>query len=90
MKQDKDKDRWDLIPWPELREVVAVFTQGAQKYEPRGWQKVERQRYFAALMRHVAACACGERTDIGSGKSHWAHVAANALILLWHDRNDAE
>ena len=49
IKYDQDKDRWDLVPWSEFKEVVKVLTYGASKYGPENWKNVEnpQDRYFA-------------------------------------------
>lgn len=36
MKFDTEKDRWDLLPWRAVREVVRVVTYGAKKYTVYG------------------------------------------------------
>lgn len=89
-KHDIEKDRWSLVPMKELVQVAKVFTEGAKKYGDNNWQLVEngRQRYLDALMRHVAAYAKGEKiNEEDFGLEHMAHVAWNALALMWFDNN---
>jgi Domain of unknown function (DUF5664) len=78
------KARWDLVPYKAMASVVDVLTLGAVRYGPDNWQRVEplEERYMAAMMRHVAAWAAGERVDPDSGLPHLAHVVTNALFLL--------
>jgi len=87
MKFDKGKDRWDLVPIDEFKEVVEVITYGANKYNDSNWKKISKERYFAALMRHIVAWRQGELTDKESGKLHLAHAISNALFIMWHDNN---
>ena len=91
-KLDVDKDRWDLLPTRALREVVRVFTFGAKKYSDHGWKTVPgaRERYYAALLRHVTAWFEGERIDSETGLPHLAHAGCCVLILLAFESGDAE
>jgi hypothetical protein len=76
----------------ELEEVVRVLDFGAEKYAPNSWHKVEggKERYTAALLRHLKAWMCGEQGNEGEHKGgevlHLAQVALNALFLLYFDR----
>ena len=83
------KDRWDLIPMDCVEDVVKILTFGAEKYQPNNWQKVENgeDRYYAALMRHLVAHRKGEIIDPESGMLHLAHVATNAIFLMWLEKN---
>lgn len=87
IKHDTGKLRWDLIPWKPLEYVVRVVTFGAAKYGPANWQSLAdaRNRYFAALQRHLAAYRMGELFDPETGLPHLAHAACNCLFLMWYD-----
>lgn len=89
-KYDDDKDRWDLLPWEETRQIVQVLTYGAKKYAPDNWRKVPewRNRYFSALLRHLWAWFIGERLDPETGFNHLAHAGCCLLFLM--GREDAE
>jgi len=84
MKFDAEKARYDLLPWRAVHEVVRVLTFGAGKYGPNNWRKVKhaRDRYFAAVHRHLQAWEVGERDDAESGLHHLAHAVTNILFLL--------
>lgn len=87
-KADNGKLRFDLLD-PEFEEYVAqVLTYGAEKYAPDNWKKVNDpvNRYYAALRRHLNAWRKGEKTDAESKLPHLAHVAANAMFLLYFDK----
>lgn len=87
-KRDTGKLRYDLIPPECLRDIAAVLTMGSEKYTDNGWMKVvltEPHRYRAALMRHFEAYRAGESHDPESMLPHMAHVAVNAMILLWEN-----
>jgi len=92
-KFDDHKLRFDLIP-PECEESLArVLTHGANKYEANNWQKVEpfKDRYYAALRRHINAWRHGEIIDPETGLFHSAQIMCNAMFLLWrdiHEHND--
>ncbi len=90
VKYDGGKDRWDLLPWEEVRSVVRVLTLGAEKYDDDNWKKVanSRNRYFAAAQRHITAWWDGERWDQESGIHHLAHAICCLLFAMWHDHNE--
>ena len=87
VKYDQHKDRWDLLPMREVREVIKVLTFGAQKYDDDNWKKVPDidKRYFAAAMRHMVAYHEGKRYDEESGLNHLAHAMCCMLFMLWFD-----
>ena len=87
IKHDGDKIRMDLLPFEALEAVAEVLTRGTRKYSDNGWQTVENgeRRYLAALLRHLAARERGEMTDPESGLLHAAHMAADALFILWFE-----
>ena len=90
VKHDKDKDKWGLMLWPEVRDILKIVEYGAQKYpDPGNWKRVPngRVRYFEACMRHLLAWFAGETYDSESGLPHLAHAGCCILFLLWIDSN---
>ena len=90
MKFDSEKPRWDLLPFESLTAIVLVLTYGAKKYAPENWRKVNdwRDRYFAALLRHLVAWKQGEKIDPESNLPHLAHAGCCLLFLLALDKNE--
>jgi len=90
VKHDQKKERWDLLPWICIQEVVKVLTFGCVKYSDNNWQQVEdpRKRYFSAAHRHLYAWARGYEKDDQSKLPHLAHAVCNLLFLLWFDLTD--
>ncbi len=88
-KFDGDKNRWDLLPYTAVEEIVEILTFGAKKYAPNNWKYVPewKRRYFAAMQRHLVAWWGGERTDQESDASHLAHAGCCLLFLMWLDKN---
>lgn len=86
-KDDQEKPRWDLLHLRVVEETVKVLTFGSKKYSDHNWQIVPgaRNRYFAALMRHLSAWQAGKLFDEETGLLVMAHVACNAFFLLWFD-----
>ena len=86
-KDDQQKARWDLLPLISITEIVKVLTYGATKYADNNWQHVKQPqpRYYAALMRHLAAWKTGESTDSESGLMHLAHAACCCIFLIWFE-----
>ena len=69
-----------------LKVVAAVLTYGAKKYQEDSWQEVPdgKRRYENALYRHQNDRAL-EDFDRESGLLHSAHIACNALFILWFE-----
>ena len=90
VKFDKDKPKWNLLPWSEVEDVVKVLTFGAKKYAPDNWKFVDdaNNRYMDAATRHLVAHQQGETRDSESGESHIAHAICCLLFMLWHSKND--
>ena len=89
-KFDNGKLMWDLLPLSMVEPIVKVLTYGAKKYRPNSWQCVRhgRDRYYAAMLRHIRDWQSGEFYDPESGLPHLAHAACNMIFLLWLTRND--
>lgn len=89
LKFDGDKPMMNLVPLEAVEGVAAVMTFGAKKYAPDGWKDVPdaRNRYTAAMLRHMTALQKGELIDPDSGLPHQDHIACNALFLSWFAKN---
>lgn len=80
-----NKLRWDLLPLDLIEKIVEVYHFGSLKYAPNSWKGLEdgENRYRAALLRHLTAHEKGELRDSESGLLHTAHLAWNAIALLY-------
>jgi hypothetical protein len=89
-KHDQGKNRWDLVPFDALDNLVAVITHGADKYGDTNWRIVpdRTNRYFAAAMRHIAAWRMGELTDPESKLPHLAHAMCSLMFVMETDREN--
>jgi len=88
LKYDDKKERWDLLPMDAIAEAVKRYTHGATKYKPNSWQNLEdgRERYYAALLRHLTAWRAGEIQDPDAPElTHLSAVLWNAIALVWFD-----
>ena len=82
-KFDAGKLRYDLFPGDALDDVVQIFTDGAENYGERNWEKgMSWSRPFGAAMRHLWAFWRGEDLDPDSGRPHIAHAIVNGFFLL--------
>jgi hypothetical protein len=82
------KDRWSLVPWESMRQVVRAFTFGAAKHDKPGvigYRTADPEMYFDAAMRHIAEYRCGTRADHETGLHPLAHAAASLLVVIWHE-----
>ena len=83
-KSDGGKPRPSLVPPALIRGVDAIREYGCRKYnDPENWRRVEPQRYWDALLRHVlAAWNDWKAVDPESGMPHLWHIACNAGFLM--------
>jgi Domain of unknown function (DUF5664) len=89
-KFDTEKPRFTIISdlLQELGDVNKVMEYGALKYGRDNWKKCtqeELNRYRDAAVRHLLA-SYNEKYDKESGYSHMAHLACNALFVMYLDR----
>lgn len=87
MKFDNGKLQFSLIP-PEIKLYLAeILTFGAKKYAPDNWKKIDVQRYYDALERHMNAFQLGEENDAESGMHHLKHALTNMMFITWLELN---
>lgn len=89
IKHDKNKIRYDLLPFESIEEILQVLEYGCNKYGKNNWQKIENadERLWNAAMRHLISAKNDiSAQDQETGFSHLSHCAANLLFLLWFAR----
>lgn len=64
--------------------VAEVSDRGAKKYTWKGWEQVDDgvNRYFDAMVRHIATESIEGKRDSETGLYHKAQIAWNALAAL--------
>lgn len=80
--------RWDLINLKDLEGVIEVYSYGAKLYEDNNWMRVNPERYFGALLRHVKAIQSKDIFDTQSGMLHIYHAIWNCISLLFFDSEE--
>ena len=88
-KFDKEKLRYDLLPAPELEELVEVYTHGANKYGDKNYLVqggLGEDRIYAAILRHLQAYRKCERIDKDSGLPALAHAVWGCFTLMEYER----
>lgn len=85
MKFDTDKPDWSMLDLSTIEEIVKVYNFGALKYQRDSWKTLNngKDRYFSALLRHLAAWQRGEELDKESNMRHLAHAAWNVIALMY-------
>lgn len=83
VKADAGKIRPTLVPTEAIRAIATIRQFGVMKYkDPDNWKKVEPERYWDALYRHLLACVDDPLSiDEESGLPHLWHLACNAAFL---------
>lgn len=77
------KPLFQLIPPIALEELAKVYTMGAQKYRPRGWEQgISFMDMYGSLLRHANLWRNGQDNDWESSLHHMAHVAFWALAII--------
>lgn len=86
-KFDKDKPRCDLLVPEAIEAEARVLGLGATTYGAENWKELRdaKERYTAAMFRHLLAYMRGERVDPQSGESHLAHIRCNAGFLYYFE-----
>lgn len=90
MKFDNGKPRYELMDYSFVEGIVKILTFGAKKYKAHSWHTVPdgRERYFAAMMRHIVAWREGEKYDKETNLHHLYHASCCAMFLIWYDKED--
>lgn len=74
---------YSLIPPEPMGEVARVFQIGAEKYEPRGWEKgLLYSDVVDRIFKHLGRWTRGEKYDLEDGQHNLASVAWAALVLM--------
>ena len=85
VKADAGKLRPTLVPPEVIKAIATIRMYGNDKYPdggPDNWKRVEPERYWDALYRHLLACVDDPAgLDQESGLPHLWHLACNAAFL---------
>lgn len=82
--------RFDLVPTRPLVALAEHFGYGAEKYEPRNWERgVDWSLNYAALMRHITAWWGGADLD-EEGHSHLAAAMWHCCVLIEYAQTHPE
>jgi len=89
LKWDTGKLDYTLLEPLFLKELATIMTLGEKNHpkvdgEP-SWRLVEPEAYLKALLRHIQAYRLGEQIDQEMGTRHLAHVAVNAMFVIYFD-----
>lgn len=88
IKYDSNKIRYDLVPPSAIRGMGEVLTQGLLKYPEHNWKNCDnKDRYIAALYRHLEAWRSGEINDPETNLHHLKHAMTNVAFLIDLDYN---
>ena len=88
-KFDKGKLRYDLVPAPELEELVKVYTHGAGVYGDKNYLArggLGEDRIYAAILRHLQSYRKGARIDKDSGLPALTHAVWGCFTLMEYER----
>lgn len=75
----RDKGRFDLIPYYGLERLAQHFENGAKKYGPNNWQKgIPVRTYWNSAARHI-----GKAIDLQEDEDHQAAAVWNLMCAMW-------
>lgn len=86
-KYDHNKLRYNLLPVECIEEIIKVFMYGSVKYGDFNWQEkpgFHYSRLYNSLCRHLTNWVKGTDYDTESKELELAHIAANAIMLLYY------
>lgn len=82
VKHDAGKPRYSLIPFEALDGLARLFTQSAQKYDARNWEKgMDWSRVYDAMQRHAGKWWAGEDYCPEDKQHHLLSVMWCATVL---------
>lgn len=85
-KLDVGKPMMGLIPPEACVELARLYTAGAIKYTPRGWEEgIEYSRIDHAMMRHREKYRLGEVDDPETNCHHMIALAFGAFAIATYD-----
>lgn len=90
LRHNQGKVDWSLLPTEPLEEIIKVLEFGKKKYAAWNWANGNGLSWLEttnSLRRHLYAWIRGEDNDPETGLSHLAHLACNAIFLLYYMRN---
>jgi hypothetical protein len=90
VKYDQDKLDWNLLPIEAVEGTLRVMMYGAKKYSPENWKYVDRDRYYAAALRHLTAWKKGEKLDPETGESHLDHALSCLMFMSCKEKQENE
>jgi len=75
------------LPWDALEDVCRVFMYAVETKYPRDNYKLAPglplESYIQSMWRHLVEYLRGEEVDIESKLPHLSHLACNAFMYLW-------
>jgi len=74
------------LPWNALEDVCRVFQYGCVKYQRDNYKLapgLPLEGYIQSMWRHTVSYLKGEELDTDSGLPNLAHLACNAFMYLW-------
>ena len=83
VKSDYGKPKCSLVPSEIVRCIARTREYGTKKYkDPENWKRVEKERYYDAMYRHLLAfmdnpVSCDEESKL----PHLWHLACNVAFL---------
>src|SRR3990172_5924587 len=81
-KDDAGKTAAHLFSVPAFLGTSRILAFGANKYEPRNWEKgILYSRVYSALLRHMMAWWQCEELDEETGESHLLHAMCCVMFL---------
>lgn len=86
LKNDQEKDPWQLVPWDAVRAVTKVLAFGANKYAPRNWERgMDWDRLFRATIEHMTTWFEKGKADPETGFSHLWHAGCCIMFLIAYE-----
>lgn len=84
LRYNKGKPMLGLIDAEFEKELGKVLTAGAAKYAKENWRKgLPWSEVVDSMKRHINSFVAGEDKDPETDCHHMAHVACNAMFLVW-------
>lgn len=85
------RPRFDLLPWPVIREEAEVLALGCETHPEEGWKLIDETEHINAALGHLGRHISGDLYDADTGKMHLFHALVRLSFVAWleidHGRN---
>ena len=90
-RESRQMPRYDLIPPDALRRLAMIYTEGAERYGVRNWEKgIPFSNLYNHAKEHIQQYLEGDNSEDQLAKAAWGLFAMMHLEAIRPDLNDLQ